>query len=161
MTINIIAALANNNVIGKDNKLLWHLPADLKYFKSLTIGKPIIMGRKTYESIGKPLPERKNIIVTRNQNYYADGCYIAESLEKAIKLANDYSECFIIGGGEIYKQALYIADNLYITRVDAFIEGDTFFPEISLSKWQLIDIQKFNSDEKNKYNYSFETYKKK
>lgn len=128
--LSIIAAIGKNRELGKNNRLLWRLPEDLKRFKTLTIGHPIIMGRKTYESIGRPLPKRLNIIVTRQKKYRADGCALTDSLDEALKLAraNDHEEIFVIGGAELYAQALSMADRLYLTLVNAEPEADVFFP---------------------------------
>lgn len=128
---SIIVARSRNGVIGKENKLLWHISEDLKRFKSLTLGHPIIMGRKTYESIGRPLPERQNIIITRNKEFLAPDCVVVGSLEEALEIASekDKEEIFIIGGAEIYKQAFPLTDRLYITEVNLEVEGDAFFPD--------------------------------
>jgi len=161
MILSIIVAVGNNGVIGKDNTLIWHLPGDLQYFKNLTMGKPIIMGRKTFESIGKPLPGRTSVIVTHNKNYKAEGCIIAHTLEDALKkIDTKCEEAFIIGGAEIYKQSLPIADKIYMTRVYEDFEGDTFFPSINSSTWQLITKTPMPVDEKNKYPYGFLIFKK-
>ncbi len=133
--INIIVAVAENNVIGCHNKLIWHISEDLKRFKSLTIGHPIIMGRKTYESIGRPLPGRLNVVITRSSDLVIEGVSVVGSLAEAIELTKD-SEPFIIGGGEIYAQSLPLADRLYITRVHQSPEGDTYFPELDPSEWR-------------------------
>jgi dihydrofolate reductase len=159
-TITLIAAIAHNNAIGKDNDLIWHLPADLKRFKSTTSGHHIIMGRNTYESIGKPLPNRTSVIITRNSDYTAEGCIVVNSLEEAIKVAKDDVSPFIIGGAQIYNQAIEIADKLDITEVHHQFDADVFFPEIDLKVWQEMSREKFSSDEKNQYDYSFITYQK-
>jgi dihydrofolate reductase len=130
MIISIIAAVSNNNVIGKDNKLPWHLPGDLKRFKELTTGHTIIMGRKTFESIGRPLPSRRNIVVTRNKDYKADGVEIIHSIKEALDLVKNEDEVFIIGGEEIYKLALPMANKIYLTRINKEYDGDAFFPEL-------------------------------
>jgi len=161
MLLSIIVAVAENNVIGKDNKLIWHLPADLRYFKMLTMGAPIIMGRKTFESIGKPLPGRTSIIITKNSDFKADGCMVVHSLEKAIIAAKGCDEAFIIGGEQIYRQAFDIADRIYLTRVFETFEGDSFFPVISSEHWQMTERKDNEADEKNKYRYSFITYMRK
>lgn len=153
--IKIIVAMSKNRVIGNNNKLIWKLPSDLKRFKELTKGNTIVMGRKTYESIGKPLPNRRNIIITRNLEYEAEGCEVVSSLEEALLLANN--DCFIIGGGEIYKQSLEIADKIYLTLVNKEFEGDTNFPELS-SEWVIVDTKEFLGDENNEYDYSFIEY---
>lgn len=161
--ISLLVAAANNNAIGKNNALLWHLPKDMKFFKNITWGMVIIMGRKTYESVDKPLPGRINIVITRQKDWKRDGVWVADSLANAIAQAktSNCKEIFIIGGGEIYKQAMPLADKIYMTRVDATLEGDTFFPEILASEWQLTSAQKEMADEKHLYNFSFETWERK
>jgi dihydrofolate reductase len=151
--INIIVAMSKNRVIGNDNTLIWHLPEDLKRFKQLTTGNTIVMGRKTYESIGRPLPNRRSIIITRDTNYKVDGCEVVNSLEEALELSNN--NCFIIGGGEIYRQAMDKADRIYLTRINKEFEGDTTFPEIG--EWYESDCQEFNNDE---FEYSFIQYER-
>lgn len=154
--VTIVVAMAENRVIGKDNQLIWHLPADLKHFKNLTINKPIIMGRKTFESIGKPLPNRTSIIITHQQNYQPEGAMVVHSIEEAIAKAKAISEDIcIIGGATIYRQALPFTDVIELTKVHHTFEGDTFFPEINSSDWQEQERQDFEPDEKNKYAYSF------
>jgi dihydrofolate reductase len=160
MKLSLIVAVAKNNVIGSDNKLLWHMPADLKHFKSVTMGSPVIMGRKTFESIGKALPGRTNIVVTRNEDYIADGCTVANSLQEAVDLCEKEGEVFIIGGAEVYRQAIHAADKVYLTRIDNEFDGDAFFPELNFSDWKLIKYVKHHSDEKNKYDYSFAEYER-
>ena len=155
--IKIIVAISRNRVIGNNNQLIWSLPADLKRFKQMTTGNPVVMGRKTYESIGKPLPNRRNIIITRDNEYKAEGCEIVNSLEEALMLCNN--DCFIIGGGEIYKQSMGLADKIYLTIVNEDFEGDTFFPEIG-SEWIKVNREDHEPDEKNKYKYSFIEYEK-
>jgi len=135
MTISIIVAVAENQVIGSNNKLLWHLKEDLQRFKSLTLGHHIIMGRKTYESVGRPLPGRTNVIITRDKNYKASGCVIVNSLDDAFNVAKMDNEVFIIGGGEIYRQTLPLTNRIYLTKVHASFHGDTFFPELNLTDW--------------------------
>lgn len=160
--LTIIAAVAINNALGKNNDLIWSLPADLKRFKKVTHGHHVIMGRKTFESLGKPLPNRTTIIISRNENYKAEGCIIVSSLEKAILAAKNDDNPFILGGGEIYKQALEHADILDLTLVHhSFDDADTFFPQIDAKKWVETDRQDFKADEKHNYDYSFVTYKKK
>lgn len=159
--INIVVAKASNNVIGAKNDLIWHLPNDLKHFKSLTSGHPIIMGRKTFESLGRPLPNRTNIVVTRDQNWNAEGIEIASSLLKAIEAAKKIDDdIYIIGGGNIYKQAMEFTDVLYITEVHHEFDGDTYFPEIDLDEWEEVQRENFKKDEKHPYAYSFVMYKK-
>ncbi|MDM1073492.1 dihydrofolate reductase [Empedobacter brevis] len=159
--INIVVAKASNNVIGAKNDLIWHLPNDLKHFKSLTSGHPIIMGRKTFESLGHPLPNRTNIVVTRDQNWNAEGIGITSSLVKAIETAKKIDEdVYIIGGGNIYKQAMEFTDVLYITEVHHEFDGDTYFPEIDSEEWEEVDREDFKKDEKHPYAYSFVTYRR-
>ena len=161
--ITIIAAIAKNNALGKNNDLIWHLPADLKRFKKITSGHFILMGRNTFESIGKPLPNRTTIIITRNKEYYKDGCLIAHSLEEAIELASSEEQLFIIGGAQIYKETLAkgLADQLDITLVHQEFEADAFFPEIDKEIWKEVAREDFVADEKNDFHYSFVSYKKK
>jgi dihydrofolate reductase len=156
--ITIIAAVADNNALGKNNELLWHLPNDFKRFKSITTGHYIIMGRKTFESFPKPLPNRTHVIITRQKNYSYDGCIIVDSLQNALATCSKEKEVFIIGGGEIYKQSIEIADKLDITKVHNTFEADTFFPEIDLDKWNLIASEFHPKDEKHLYDFSFQTY---
>ncbi|WP_299060182.1 dihydrofolate reductase [uncultured Polaribacter sp.] len=160
--ITIIAAIAKNNALGKDNDLIWHLPADLKRFKNVTTGHPILMGRNTFESIGKPLPNRTTIIITRNKEYFKDGCLIANSLEEAIKLAENNEDIFIIGGAQIYKEAIEkdLVEQLDITQVHKEFEADVFFPEIDLNIWKETNREDFKADEKNKFDYSFVSFQK-
>ncbi|MCL7754555.1 dihydrofolate reductase [Polaribacter sp. Z022] len=161
--ITIIAAIAKNNALGKDNDLIWHLPADLKRFKKRTSGHHILMGRNTFESIGKPLPNRTTIIITRNKNYFKDGCLIAHSLEEAIEMVKNDDDIFIIGGAQIYKETIEkdLADQLDITLVHHKFEADAFFPEIDLNIWEESKREDFVADEKNIYDYSFVSYSKK
>lgn len=156
--LSIIAAISDNNALGKENKLLWHLPADLKRLKALTMGHHLIMGRKTFESLGKPLPGRPHIIISKQKNYFPEGVTVVDSIEKAIELAKEDNQPFIFGGGEIYKLALHLVQKIYITKVHANFDGDTFFPELKSGEWKLIDIQKFEPDEKNKFSYSYLEY---
>jgi len=153
--ISIIAALAENRVIGLNNTLPWRLPNDLKHFRRLTTGHAIILGRKNYESIGKPLPERTNIVITRNRDFRADGCLIAHSLDEALVLADNDPEIFIIGGAEIYRAALARTNRLYLTRVHAAIPGDTYFPEFDETEWREISRERHERDERHAYAYSF------
>ncbi|CAI8436251.1 MAG: Dihydrofolate reductase [Flavobacterium sp. SCGC AAA160-P02] len=160
--ITIIAAIGKNNELGKNNDLIWHLPADLKRFKKITSSHTIIMGRNTFESIGKPLPNRKSVIITRNVSYQKMGCEIVHSLEAAIEMIKDEQKAFIIGGAQIYKEAMQknLADQLDITLVDEDFDADVFFPKINLEKWTEVSREDFLADEKNKFNYSFIRYKK-
>lgn len=159
MLISLIVAVSANNVIGKNNQLIWHLPADLKHFKQLTTGHTIIMGRKTYDSIGKPLPNRRNVVISRSVTQI-EGCEVAPSLEDALKLSSEEKEVFMIGGAEIYRQALPLADRIYLTHVHQNFDGDTFFPETDLQTWQETEREDFLPDEKNKLSYSFITLNK-
>ena len=159
--LTIIAAASENNALGKDNQLVWHLPDDFKRFKNLTSGHFIVMGRKTFESFPKPLPNRTHIIITRQKDYEVpEGCLVASSLQKAIDLCPDSEEVFIIGGGEIYKQSIEIADKIDLTRVHTTIEADTFFPEIDTDKWELVFEEFHSKDEKHDYDFTFLTYLK-
>lgn len=163
MKLSIVAAVANNNVIGSENKLIWHLPADLKHFKELTLGHTLIMGRKTFESIGKPLKGRKTIVVTSKEDYDAQGEEVAHSLKEAVRMVKHEKDVFVAGGSDIYEQAmeLYHTRRMYITRIFANFDGDAFFPEIDTGKWELLEMEEHEPDEKNKYPYAFMTYKKK
>ena len=158
--ITIIAAVAQKNALGKDNQLIWHLPADLKRFKKITSGHHIIMGRKTFESLGKPLPNRTTIIITRNKDYTAQNCIVVNSLEQALQAAKKDPNPFILGGAEIYSQALDFADILDLTFIHHEFDADAFFPEINTDIWKESSREDFRADEKNKYDYSFVTYKK-
>jgi len=158
--LSIIAAVSQNNALGKENKLLWHLPADLKRLKSLTMGHHLIMGRKTFESLGKPLPGRPHVVISRQKDFKPEGVTVVDSLEKAIEFATEDEEAFIFGGGEIYRLALPHVKKIYLTRVKEAFDGDTYFPEINLNEWQLIKCENFLPDEKNLFFYSFEEYEK-
>lgn len=155
MRISAIVAMSENQVIGKDNSLPWHLPADLHHFKQVTLGKPIIMGRKTYESIGRPLPQRQNIVITRDIHFSATGCWVVNSIEAALEAASEQEEVFIIGGAHLYTQALPLITCLYLTIIHKKIEGDTFFPPINKSEWKEISKKNYQADDKNMYSYSF------
>lgn len=158
--INIIVAADEHNGIGKNNQLLWHLPADLKHFKQLTTGHPIIMGRKTYDSIGKALPGRRNIIISRQKDLVIEGCEVVHSLEAALEACANHAEIFIIGGAQIFKQALQLTDVIYFTRVHQSLEADTHFPPIDLGQWKETEKEHHDPDEKNKIPYTFITYRK-
>ena len=152
--ISIIVAIAENNAIGKDNKLLCHIPGDLKRFKKLTTGKTVIMGLKTFKSLPNgPLPNRRNIVITDKKNQKIDGCDMAYSIEEAVEMCNTDEENFVIGGGSIYRQFLPLADKLYITEVQHNFNADTFFPEIDYSKWKLISSKKITKDVKYPFSY--------
>ena len=162
--VTIIAAAGENNALGKNNELLWHLPNDFKRFKKLTSGHCIIMGRKTFESLPGILPKRKHIIITRNSKFTVDSeqCIVVNSLEKAIEITKEEDDNpFIIGGGEIYKQSLKYADCIELTRVHSPFEADTFFPEIDHKKWKLVEEQFFRKDSKHQFDFTFLTYKRK
>jgi dihydrofolate reductase len=162
MNISIIVAIASNYAIGKDNDLLWHISKDLKRFKELTNGHYIVMGKKTYFSLPKrPLPNRVNMVITDVPGEQIDDCLMAYSIEDAISKMDQEGENFIIGGGSIYRQFMPYADKLYITRVHKDFDADTFFPEISLDEWKLIEKQEVNDDPQNDFTYSFETYERK
>ncbi len=160
--VDIIVALAKKNVIGSGNKLIWHLPADLKYFKSVTTGHTLIMGRKTYASIGRPLPGRRTIVVSKNTNFVGEGFEVARSLREAFELAKDSKKVFVVGGAQIYKQAIEMPEvsRLLVTRIEASFKGDVFFPKIDRRKWKLTDQIDHKADEKNPHNFSFLTYQR-
>lgn len=166
MKLALIAAMAQNRVVGIDNKLPWHLPEDLKYFKRITTGKAVIMGRKTYESIGRPLPNRTNIVITRSTEFSAPGIEVVNSLDAAIELAENVSlinavdEVMVIGGAQIYEAALPQADRLYLTHVHANVEGDAYFPDVDMSQWNELGREDYDASETNPYNYSFVVYDK-
>ena len=161
MKISLVWAMAQNRIIGRNNNLPWHLPEDLKYFKRINLGKPVIMGRKTFESIGKPLPGRTNIVVTRNADFSAEGVKTVNSLSAAKALCESIgeidgiSEAMVIGGAEIYTQAMPVADRLYLTEVHANVDGDTFFPEFDRSLWKEVAREDFDASGPNPYAYSF------
>ena len=161
MTISIIAALAKNRVIGKNNKLPWNLPADLKHFKKLTLGKPIIMGQKTFESIGRPLPGRANIILSLDENFKPQGCIVAQSIEEALKILEHEKEIMIAGGASVYKQFLPLANKMYLTLIDANFEGDAYFPEFNWEDWEVIERIENQSDKETPYKYTFLTLQRK
>lgn len=150
--------MAENRVIGVHNTLPWRLPADLKHFRLLTSGHPVIMGRRNYESIGKPLSDRTNIVISRNIGYQAPGCLVVHSIEEAFSAAHNDPEIFVIGGAEIYRQALTRANRLYLTQVHANISGDTYFPEFDRSQWQEVSREAHPADEKNPHAYTFFVY---
>lgn len=156
--VSLIVAASENNVIGKDGQLPWHLSADLKRFRKLTTGHHIIMGRKTFESIGRLLPDRTTVIVTRNPNYFFDGAKIAESLDHAIAATADDKQPFIVGGAAVYETAMKFVNTIYLTRVHTEIAGDTFFPELDWSQWKLTESERNLADRKNDFDFSFETY---
>ncbi len=158
--IILIAAASENNVIGKDNDLAWHLPDDFKYFKNTTKEHSIVMGRKTFDSMGKALPDRRNIVITRDQKWNAPDVDVANSLQEVFTYCRDEREIFIIGGAEIYKQALPYANKILLTRVHTEIEGDAYFPTFDLSEWKLTDSTFHDSDEKHAFSFTFEVYER-
>lgn len=161
MKISLVAAVSKNNVIGNKGKLPWHLPADMHHFRELTMGKPVIMGRKTFESIGKPLEGRESIVMTSDPNYQAEGRVVVHSIEEALKAAEGNEEVVIIGGGKIYEEFLPQADRIYLTEIHQDFEGDTYFPEFDQNEWQETSRQDFEADEKNQFAYSFLTLERK
>ena len=154
MTVSLVVAASTNNVIGRDGGLPWHLPDDLRHFKRITTGKPVIMGRRTYESIGRPLPDRHNIVMTRDSDYAAEGCDVVSSVGEALELAGDADEVMVIGGGQVYRDFLPRADRIYMTRVQAEVQGDTLFPDIDRSAWRLVSSEHHAADEK--HGHAFE-----
>lgn len=161
MILTLIAAAAENNALGKDNQLVWHLPDDFKRFKKLTSGHYIIMGRKTLESMNGPLPNRTNIVITRQENYTYPGCTVVNSLEEALAACPQHEEVFVIGGGEIYKQSIEKANKIELTRVHTTVEADAFFPEINTEEWTLTESIQHDKDEKHKFDFVFETWVRK
>lgn len=166
MKLSLIAALAENGVIGRDNKLPWHLPNDLKYFRAVTIGKPVIMGRRTWESLGRPLPGRTNIVITRQPAYEATGARVVATLDEAIRLAESVAlidgqdECVVIGGAEIYALALPRCDRLYLTEVHATVDGDAYFPAFDRARWREHARERFAAEGPNPFDYSFVVYER-
>lgn len=157
MRISIIAAMSSNRAIGLSDGLPWHLPADLKRFKQLTMGRPMIMGRKTFDTIGRPLPGRLTIVVTRRTDFAHPGVLVAHSIEDALDQAGDVEEIFIAGGGEIYRLTLDVADRIYLTVIHQEFEGDAFFPPFDESKWEVVEEQEFHPDEQNPLRFTFLT----
>ena len=159
--LTLIAAAGDNNELGKNNDLVWHLPDDFKRFKKLTSGHHIIMGRKTFDSFPQPLPNRTHVVITRQENFKKPGIIVVHSLERAIELTKDDPQPFVIGGGEIYKMAMDVADKIELTRVHGEFEADTFFPEIDKSQWKLISEEFHEKDEKHQYAFTYLTYERK
>lgn len=161
--ISFIFAMDRNRLIGKDNDLPWHIPNDFKFFKDMTWGKTIIMGRKTFESFGKPLPERKHIVITSNKEYDREGCAVIHSINEVIQMEKDdpNKEWFVIGGSVLFEEMLPYADRMYLTYIDASFEGDTYFPQYDESDWTLVSEKKGKKDDKNPYDYYFRTYDRK
>jgi len=161
MKLSLIAALAQNHVIGKNNRLVWHLPADMKFFRNTTMGHTLIMGRKTFESFGKLLPGRKSIVITRQAGWRYEGALVVHSFAEAMQSAMQNEEVFVIGGAEIYRQAMPYCSRMYLTVVHHDFEGDTVFPPVDFSEWNLVSDEKHMADEKNAYDYSFRLYERK
>jgi dihydrofolate reductase len=163
MIVSLLVAASENNVIGKENKLPWHLPDDLKYFKNLTWAMPILMGRKTFDSIGKPLPGRKSIVITRNQEWRHEGVDVVHSVEAAVEKAKGYGakEIFVIGGAEIFKTALPDANRIYLTRIHQQVDGDIFFPVIDEKEWALVSKRFCEKDAKNAYDHTYQVWERK
>jgi len=159
--ITIIAAAGENNALGKDNDLVWHLPDDFKRFKKLTSGHYIIMGRKTFESFPKPLPNRTHVVISRQKNYNNENCIVAHNLKDALAFAEEDEQAFIIGGGEIYKLGLPYAEKIELTRVHGEFEADAFFPELDLNDWELVNEEFHEKDEKHNYAFTYLTYQRK
>ena len=159
--VSVIVAVAQNGIIGNGNALIWHISEDLRRFKSITSGHPVIMGRKTFESLGRPLPNRTNIVITRQKDYHAEGCTVADSLDKAISLFPDNEEIFIIGGGEIYRQAMPFADKFYLTVVCHDYAGDTHFPEWNPEEWILMNEERHERGGKFEYPFIFRDFTRK
>lgn len=162
MIISTIVAASRNWVIGKDNEIPWYIPNDLRYFRRMTLGHHIILGRKNYESIGKPLPKRTNLIITRDTTYEAPGCHVLHTIDEAIDFArkDKEEELIICGGGQIYKQTMHLVDKIYFTEIEAVVEGDVFFPEIDTKKWKLVSIERNQSDDRHEYGYNFMVYER-
>lgn len=160
MILSIIVAAAENNVIGRDNGLVWRLSADLKRFKALTTGHTVLMGRKTYESVGKALPNRRNIVISRNPDYKAVGCEVVRGVEEALELTKGEDEVFVTGGGTIYKELWDKADRLYLTVVHQECEGDTVIPSVDPEKWREVSREEYQADEKNEFDYTFINYER-
>lgn len=158
--IILIAAVAENNAIGKNNEMAWHLPKDFRYFRLKTLEHTVIMGRKTFESMGKALPERRNIVITRDQEWRAEDVDVANSIDEALKYCRDEQEVFVIGGGEIYKQALPLASKVLLTRVHTHIDGDAFFPELPSEEWKLVESDPHKKDDRHAFDYTFEVYER-
>ncbi|EKE75745.1 type 3 dihydrofolate reductase [Gallaecimonas xiamenensis] len=161
MILSLVAAMANDRVIGRENDMPWHLPADLKHFKAVTLGKPVVMGRKTFESIGRPLPGRRNLVISRQQGYKPTGVEVFTSLQDALAACADMEEVMVIGGGQIYQQALPLAARLYLTFIDAQLDGDTRFPDWQQNNcWKKVQESHFLADLDNQYNLTFVTFER-
>jgi dihydrofolate reductase len=160
MRISLVVAMDRQQAIGRDGGLPWHLPADLRHFKAITLGKPIIMGRRTHESIGRPLPGRANIVVSRLPDFQAQGCEVVGCLDEALSAASQARECMVIGGAGLYRHALPIAERIYLTRVHADVVGDVYFPELAWDQWNLLDSTDRPADAANPYDLSFMTFQR-
>jgi dihydrofolate reductase len=158
--IIMIAAASKNDALGKNNDLLWHLPDDFKRFKQLTTGHYIIMGRKTFESFPKLLPNRTHVVITRQKKYAPDGCIVVDSLEKALQVVPEFEDVYVIGGGEIYQQALAVSDKIELTRVHAEFDADTFFPKLNPEHWKIVHEEFHPADERHVYSFTFQTFQK-
>ncbi len=161
MRLSAICAMGKNRVIGNKNQLPWHLPADLRHFKSITTGKPIILGRKTYESIGRALPDRLNVVITRDVHFKAPGCIVVNSIETALSAVSFSDDVFVIGGAVLYQQLLAKIERLYLTIIDENFVGDAFFPELNMSEWIEIERENCSADEQNKFDFCFVVYQRK
>jgi dihydrofolate reductase len=161
VTISFVVAYDRNRAIGKDNKIPWRLPDDMKHVRALTIGKPLIMGRRTWESIGRPLPQRTSIVLTRDPGFKCDGCLIARTADEAMKLAGDAPEIIIFGGSRVFEDFLPRADRIYLTEVDADVGGDTFFPALDPGDWEVVEAVEHPADERHPYDFSFLTLDRK
>ncbi|MFA7825035.1 type 3 dihydrofolate reductase [Aeromonas dhakensis] len=163
MKISMIAAVAHDRVIGKDNQMPWHMPADLAHFKRITLGKPVLMGRKTYESIGRPLPGRRNLVISRNPDYRVDGVEVIDSVSSALELLgreDSVEELMVIGGGHLFEQLLPRAERLYLTQIELEVDGDAHFPVLDHTDWELLEEESHPADERNAYPYRFETWQR-
>jgi len=158
MKLSIVVAMAENGVIGIGNRLPWHLPAELKQFRALTMGHPIVMGRKTFDSIGRPLPGRQNIVITRNTGYAKEGVEVVHSIDEALRRCSADDEVFVIGGANIYRETITLANRIYLTKVNAVIEGDAFFPSINLDEWQEAKRSSRDADAENIYSFDVIVY---
>lgn len=161
MRLSIIVAMDDNHLIGKDNALPWHLPADLAFFKKVTTGHSIVMGRKTYDSIGRPLPNRRNLVITRNADVSIQGCEVFNSIDNALQSAKEEEEVLVIGGANLCKQVLDQVDRLYITHIEGVFEGDTYFPDYDEDDWRVISCESHTPDEKNPHHYHFKILERK
>lgn len=161
MKLSLIAAMANNRVIGVENRLPWHLPEDLKHFKKITLGKPILMGRKTWESIGRPLPGRENIVLTRDAEFNPEGCTVYHSIEEALEATKEYKEVMVIGGDSFYHQLISKADRLYLTLIEMDVIGDAFFPDFSEEEWEEVEQVSYPATDETPFSYSFTTWERK